>query len=191
MKIKEIEPMSNNLSVNEFYHQAKEKGLVVNEGVRLMLNQSRSPASGVSVNVMVDYKTKLDSPSGPKHHAYAAVVTFSELNISEINNLINTGIGKFGRSKKGENFVADKLLYRSDIIFLKKDERLLGHPLVKHKIGTVIGEDYEGKDTVMAKSSEIDRSVLAVNMGGYSPSRLDGPIHESWNEKKNDSEFSR
>jgi hypothetical protein len=163
--------------------------LVENESARLTLNQHRTPVAGVTVNVMLDYKSRTDSPAGPKHHAYAAILTFSNLSKTGMDSIVSSGINKFGRTNKGEEFAINSLLSRSDIVFLKKDEKLLSHPLIKHKVGTIIGKAYEEENTNMGHYSEINILVTGINKGGYAPSRLDDQIHPLWN-KDNSSDYS-
>jgi phage baseplate assembly protein gpV len=183
----------NMIDINSFYHRAKEKGLVRDEKVRLMLAYQTGPKIGVNVKVMLDYNLTTSEPDGPKNYAYGATILFDKLTKSAYDYIVSVAKVRYGDNDNAQNNAAERLLMRSDVVLITKDESLLKHPYIKFKLGAIGGRIYGGGDVNGATPEAIAHLQKEVTGAFAFEDKLYDPVNPAWLEmdkKKNREHYS-
>lgn len=175
--------MSNYITPNEYYHESEKRKLVRNEKVRLDVYNQSGPKLGVKALVMLDYNVTNKRKDGPKHHAYAATVLFSNLSPRKYESIVKNQIANNRNVETAIEETVKQLLNRDDVVFIQKDDVLMAHPLVKHKIGEISGTEYDGGEVNDASAKAIETSLRDVNGNHALATNLDIEPLEQWNEE--------
>ncbi len=183
----------NMIDINSFYHRAKEKGLVRDEKVRLILAYQTNPKIGVNVKVMLDYNLTTSEPGGPKHYAYGASILFSELSRPVYDRIVDSSLKRHGQGDKALEVAVMQLLSRSDVVFATKDEAILTHPLMALKVGDIKGSIYGGGEVNGATYEAVAHLQKEVTGPFAFEDKLYEPVNPAWLEmdkKKNRERYS-
>ncbi len=155
------------IPLNEFYHRANEKGLIINERARLELLIRPLGAKGVSVALcpLIGYNLNSDAIDAKERHVYGSVVLFNRLQADECEQIIAETAQRFSGAQAATLAAAKALLSRDDLISIYYDQRIMEHPVMLRASGPVKMGHYGGGGSSIGDSDwrAIARAAAAIN----------------------------